>query len=207
MTKKIISLLCIFVVCFSFLAIDVSASEQYIYVKADVLNLRSDPSTDGDVLGHAVYGDSLIVFGKIGDWYNVYYWGVTGFVHSDYVSVYHPDKTPTYGEKICDYATKFIGIPYVYGGSTPSGFDCSGFVKYVYANFGINLPRVSYSQMNVGTPVTRDQLLPGDLVFFRSGGHVGIYMGNNKYIHAPQTGRTISIAAMNRELYCARRLY
>ena len=60
--------------------------------------------------------------------------------------------------------------------------------------------------MNVGTPVTRDQLIPGDLVVFRGGGHVGIYVGNNYYIHAPQSGRTITVEEMNRELYCARRL-
>ncbi len=107
---------------------------------------------------------------------------------------------------VVEYAKTFVGVPYVYGGSTPSGFDCSGFVKYVFAHFGVNLPRTSYSQMNVGTPVTREELQPGDLVVFRGGGHVGIYCGNNMYIHAPQTGRTVTVEEMNRTLYCARRI-
>jgi len=206
MTKKIVSLLCIFVVVFSFFSIDISA-DQYVYVTGDILNIRTDPTTDSDIVGQAVYGDSLIVFGKIGSWYNIYYWGVTGFVSADYVSSYHPDRVPTTGEKVVDYAKNFVGIPYVYGGNSPSqGFDCSGFVKYVFANFGVNLPRTSYSQMGVGTPVTRDELIPGDLVVFRGGGHVGIYVGDNLYIHAPQTGRTITVEPMNRELYCARRI-
>lgn len=206
MSKKILSLLCIFVIVFSLFSINVSASS-YVYVTGDVLNIRSGPSTDNAILGQAYYGDSLIVQGKEGNWYLIYYWGVTGYVSGDFVSYNHPDHKPTTGEKVVAYAKTFTGIPYVYGGNSPSqGFDCSGFVKYVFANFGVNLPRTSYSQMNVGTPVTRDELMPGDLVVFRGGGHVGIYCGDNMYIHAPQTGRTITAEPMNRELYCARRL-
>ena len=112
------------------------------------------------------------------------------------------------GSQIVSYAKNFIGVPYVWGGSTPSGFDCSGFVQYVYRHFGVSLPRTTYSQICVGRSVSRSELAPGDLVFFRGAGHVGIYVGGETYIHAPQTGRTISIDSMaNRSLYAARRIF
>lgn len=112
------------------------------------------------------------------------------------------------GSQIVAYAKNFIGVPYVWGGSSPSGFDCSGFVQYVYRHFGVSLPRTTYSQVAMGRSVSRSDLAPGDLVFFRSAGHVGIYVGGETYIHAPQTGRTISIDSMaHRSLYAARRIF
>ena len=185
---------------------------QYVYATGDIVNIRSGPDTSNSIVGKANYGDYLVVTGRAGNWLQVTYWGVTGYVSGDYVSCTKPpekqkSETASGGNmSVVEYAKTFVGIPYVYGGSTPSGFDCSGFVKYVFAHFGVNLPRTSYSQMNVGTPVTRDQLQAGDLVVFRGGGHVGIYCGNNMYIHAPQTGRTITVEEMNRTLYCARRI-
>ncbi|MDN3017647.1 NlpC/P60 family protein [Paenibacillus sp. BSR1-1] len=94
------------------------------------------------------------------------------------------------------YAKQFLGVPYVWGGSTPSGFDCSGFTSYVFRNAaGINLPRVSRDQQNVGTRISPSQVQPGDLVFRGNPAyHVGIYIGNGQYIHAPQTGDVVKIA-------------
>ncbi|SEN66055.1 Cell wall-associated hydrolase, NlpC family [Mesobacillus persicus] len=94
------------------------------------------------------------------------------------------------------YAKQFLGVPYVWGGSTPNGFDCSGFVQYVYRNsVGMSLPRVSRDQQNVGTRISPSQVQPGDLVFNGSPAyHVGIYIGNGQYIHAPQTGDVVKIA-------------
>lgn len=100
--------------------------------------------------------------------------------------------------KVIAYAKQFLGIPYVYGGSTPSGFDCSGFTSYVYRSVGINLPRVSRDQQNIGTRIPLNQLQPGDLVFRGSPAyHVGIYIGGGQYIHAPQTGDVVKIASFN----------
>ena len=100
------------------------------------------------------------------------------------------------------YAKKFIGTPYAYGGASPTGFDCSGFVQYVVANFGGYLPHSSSDQYQYGAPVERDELQPGDLVFFSTSGdsakigHVGIYIGDGKFIHSPQSNGSVEISNM-----------
>ena len=95
------------------------------------------------------------------------------------------------GNKIVEYAKQFLGTPYVWGGTTPSGFDCSGFTQYVYAHFGISIPRVSEEQINCGTQTSNPAV--GDL-FFPHTGHVGIYIGNGQVIHSPKTGDVIKIS-------------
>ncbi|MFX0549391.1 NlpC/P60 family protein [Hathewaya histolytica] len=110
--------------------------------------------------------------------------------------------------QVVQYAKKFLGRPYSWGGNGPDRFDCSGLVKYVYGHFNINLPRTSEQQVNCGVHVSRNNLRPGDLVFFHSAGHVGIYIGNNEYIHAPSTGDVVKISNLDgrRDYYTARRI-
>ncbi len=109
------------------------------------------------------------------------------------------------GNAIVDYAYKFLGTPYVWGGTSPSGFDCSGFTQYVFRNAaGVNLPRTTYDQINVGVPVSYNNLQPGDLVFPHTG-HVGIYVGNGQMIHAPSTGDVIKVSSVYK-FYTARRV-
>lgn len=99
--------------------------------------------------------------------------------------------------RVVQYARRFIGVRYVYGGSSPrSGFDCSGFVRYVYAHFGVSLPHSSYAQFGDGRRVSRGSLRPGDLVFFDGVGHVGLYVGNGRFIHAPHTGTRVQITTL-----------
>ena len=93
------------------------------------------------------------------------------------------------GSAIIDAASRYVGVPYVYGGSTPSGFDCSGFTSYVFAQVGISLPRTSGAQRSAGTVVSRADAQPGDLIF--SPGHIAIYAGGNTQIDAPRPGKTI----------------
>jgi cell wall-associated NlpC family hydrolase len=95
-------------------------------------------------------------------------------------------------------ATRYLGVPYVWGGASPEmGFDCSGLVMYVFAQLGVSLPHYAASQYNYGIPVPRDQLEPGDLVFFEGLGHVGIYIGNDEFIHAPHTGDVVKISSLD----------
>ncbi|MBO0901183.1 C40 family peptidase [Cellulomonas sp. zg-ZUI222] len=93
------------------------------------------------------------------------------------------------GNAVLEIAARYVGVPYVSGGSTPDGFDCSGFTSYVYAQLGISLPRTSSAQRNAGTVVSRADAQPGDLIW--SPGHIGIYAGGNQMIDAPRPGKTV----------------
>ena len=93
-------------------------------------------------------------------------------------------------------AARYLGVPYRWGGASPSGFDCSGLVMYVYAQLGISLPHYTVAQYRMGVAVSRGQLQPGDLVFFDGLGHVGIYIGQNQFIHAPHTGDVVKVSSI-----------
>lgn len=115
-------------------------------------------------------------------------------------------STPASSDSIIAYASNFIGTPYKWGGNGPDSFDCSGFTSYVYSHFGVSLPRIASEQQTVGTEVSRDELQPGDLVFFGAPAHhVGIYVGNDCYIHAPRTGEVVKISPLDRSDYSGAR--
>ncbi len=98
-------------------------------------------------------------------------------------------------------AMNYLGVPYSWAGASPSGFDCSGLVMYSYAQVGVSLPHSSYAMWNVGTPVPRDQLEPGDIVFFDGLGHVGIYIGGGEFVHAPHTGTVVQVSSLDSGSY------
>jgi len=101
------------------------------------------------------------------------------------------------GDRVVSFAKHLIGVPYSWGGSSPrTGFDCSGFVRYVYAHFGVSLAHSSFSDYLRGRQVGRWAMKPGDLVFFDGEGHVGIYVGHGRFIHAPHTGTVVRISTM-----------
>lgn len=103
---------------------------------------------------------------------------------------------------IISSAMNYIGVPYVWGGTTPAGFDCSGLVQYVFAQNGISLPRTTYDQIAVVSQVSLDSLQPGDLVFWGySAYHVGIYIGDGQYIHAPAPGQSVRIQSYSEYPY------
>lgn len=95
--------------------------------------------------------------------------------------------------QVVDVALQYQGVPYVYGGSTPAGFDCSGFVMFVYSQFGVKLPHSSRAQGSGGTLIAREDALPGDIVVMDGGGHSGIFMGGNTMIHSPRPGKSVEV--------------
>ena len=192
------------------------------------VNFRSQPNTSSSVLASFANGTTVSVTGISGGWYQVTYGGQTGYVHPDYLTFtassasVDPESgaasaqtntiTPSSNvvsytgtsekrAEVLSYAAQFLGTPYVYGGSTPDGFDCSGFTSYVFKNTVGSIPRVAQAQFDATTRVAMDELLPGDLVFFGSSAssisHVGIYVGDGTFIHSPHTGEVVKYESLS----------
>ncbi len=190
------------------------------------LNLRASASTSATILAKLPNGTCADVIEVISGWAKVTVNGTIGYVSLDYVNL--TDTKPAVstastssiskGTEIVNFAKKYIGTRYVYGGTNlTSGVDCSGFTYAVFKNFGINLNRTSSAQYSNGVAVSKANLQAGDLVFFNTGGsssisHVGIYIGNNQYIHSTDgSGNGVCIASLNsayalRTYYGARRV-
>jgi cell wall-associated NlpC family hydrolase len=114
------------------------------------------------------------------------------------VPTYSADVPAARYSHVVGIALQYLGVPYVWGGSSPAtGFDCSGFVMYVFAQVGVSLPHHAAAIWSYGTPVAPEQLAPGDLVFFSGLGHMGIYIGGNQFVHAPHTGDVVKISSMD----------
>ena len=182
------------------------------------VNIRSGPGTGYSVIAQGSAGEKGYIIGVNNQWYKIIFGNTIGYIRSDYMKLTQipyenqdSTNTPlffvggkstgvtpsasalqqsgTSASAILATAKTYLGTPYLWGGSTPSGFDCSGFVQYVFAKHGISLPRTSSQQWSVGTSVSKSNLQPGDLVFFAntytSGvSHLGIYMGSGQFIHA-----------------------
>jgi cell wall-associated NlpC family hydrolase len=115
-----------------------------------------------------------------------------------------PSVVPSGGHpEAAAIAARYLGVPYRWGGESPTGFDCSGLVAYVYAQLGISLPHYTVAQYALGVAVARDQLQPGDLVFFDGLGHVGIYIGGGQFIHAPHTGDVVRVSSLSESWFAA----
>jgi cell wall-associated NlpC family hydrolase len=107
-----------------------------------------------------------------------------------------PPPDGTRASQAIAIAMQYLGVPYVWGGMSPAGFDCSGLISYVFSQIGVSLPHHAAAQYGYGAPVSRDQLQPGDLVFFNGLGHAGIYVGGGSFIHAPHTGDVVKISSL-----------
>ena len=176
---------------------------------SSTVNLRSEANTSSSILTSLSNGTAVTITGVSGGWYKVSVNGKSGYIKADYIttSVSSSTNMASYSglsakrTAVLDYAAKFLGVPYVYGGSTPSGFDCSGFTSYVYKNTVCSIERVAQAQFDTTTRVSRDELLPGDLVFFGSSAysisHVGIYVGDGQFIHAPHTGDVVKYDSLS----------
>lgn len=186
--------------------LEVVAEPVYVKVTAGPLNVRSLPNTDGERVKQLSTGAVIEVLAVLDGWYEI----KDGYISADYVQIVDAAEAAAYQStsSVVEYAKQYMGYPYVYGGSSPRGFDCSGLVKYVFANFGITLNRTASAQMDNGTSVSKSELIPGDVVFFKKAGssasrasHVGIYIGNNQFIHASTSKTGVIISDMDSSYY------
>lgn len=170
-------------------------------VTVPLLYVRESPTVDSKITGNLSQDFVATIVGVNNGWLKVSYGNYSGYVHPDYVEIVPIGDKNESANDVISYAKRFIGTRYVYGGRSPSGFDCSGFTGYVYQKFGVSLPRTSGAQYSATTRVSKANLQAGDLVFFSTGGksigHVGIYIGNNQFIHSPSSGRTVCIESMS----------
>ena len=210
------------------------------------VNLRSGPDTSYNRVGTASLGEKCYIIGLNNGWFKVIYNSTVCYIRSDFVELTEipyenraSGNSPRYfrggkslgtaptagsapsqgsgsGADILAKAQQYLGTPYVYGGASPSGFDCSGFVYYVYGCFGYSVGRTPEAQNNVGTYVDKASLQPGDIVLFAGTGgsgitHSGIYAGNGQFIHSPNSRSTVSYSDLTSgywgdHFYCGRRV-
>ena len=196
-------------------------------VTTSVLNVRSGPGTENSIVTKLYEGNVAKIIGINNAWFKVQYGGQTGYISPDYVEIVKCSNSSTSSastsvstasyastssasgtrQQIVDYAATLLGCKYVYGGNTPSGFDCSGYVKYVFAHFGVNLSRTSASQHSNSVHIRKSDLNVGDLVFFSQTrgsskvGHVGIYVGGGQFIHAASPGKGVRYDSLSDSYY------
>lgn len=186
----------------------------YKYINSEKLNLRKGPDTETKKLATLQAGDKVQFLETKGEWARIKTSdNVEGYIKSKYVvnsskqvsraaeSTPQPHNADL-ASKVLEYAQKFVGVKYVYGGESPKGFDCSGFTQYVFEHFDIKVPRSAAEYGSVGTKVSRSDIKPGDLVLLdrywnNELGHVGIYMGNDKFIHASSKKGKVVIAKLS----------
>jgi uncharacterized protein YgiM (DUF1202 family) len=193
-------------------------------INADVLNVRSGASTSYSVVTAVRYGSKLPIISYTDGWYKVKVGNTTGYISGDYITITDETdssnpvvkETPLIqinytGEDIVAKAEEYLGVPYLWGGFTPMGFDCSGLVQYVYKQLGISLERTTYYQVHQGVIVDRNDLKPGDLIFFTTNdddpndiSHVGIYKGNDLFIQSPKPGDYVRVSNLNSAYYSNR---
>lgn len=217
-----------------------------MYVNTSSVNFRDSNSTSSNVIATLNTNTEVGVIELVGDWYRVTYNNNEGYISKDLLSDAkvtsrgNIDRAPAeeesieesaeptasssgsseIGDQIAEYAQNFLGVPYVYGGASPRGFDCSGFTMYVYAHFGISIPHgaTSQSRDNKFDPVSKSDLQPGDIVLFtdyQTGdgiGHCGIYLGGGDFIHASSgSGYCVKISTLSSgsyaNRYCGARRY
>ena len=169
-------------------AAETAAEPRYGKVTVSSLNIRSGAGTEYDKVGSLKAGKVVTILAETNGWYQI----ESGYISADYVTIVDAAEAAcsNKGQEIADYVLQFVGYPYVYGGSSPKGFDCSGLTSYVYRQFGYSINRTASGQLDNGTAVSMSELQPGDLVMFRKSGsssrasHVGIYIGGGQFVHA-----------------------
>ena len=190
----------------------ITGVDKHMMVTANGLNIRTLWSKETEIIDTVSYGTDLTVTGLCENgWVQVLYKGLVGYVNGEYVTDYQEvdNSANASAVEIANYAMQYVGYPYVYGAESPStGFDCSGLVYYCFGQFGYSLKRTADDQMDHnGVAISRDSLQVGDLVFFGSGSyanHVGIYIGNNNFVHAANPSSGVRVSSMNETYYANR---
>ena len=221
-------------------------TQKTMYVNYSSIYVRKGPGTDYDVVDSLILNSDVIVIAEAGDWYKIKVGTTTGYVAKRLLSNTKQETTSrsadervvedtninneetnkvttvqatSKGQEIAQFAKQYLGCKYVYGGSGPSTFDCSGFTMYVFKHFGVSLSHSATAQSKNGSYVAKEDLQPGDLVFFKDYqtmdgiGHCGIYIGNGDFIHASSgTGYCVKISTLlsgsyNTRYETARRLF
>lgn len=198
-------------------AVTPAASVRDGYVNAGSVRMREGPSMTAGIITELGFGSALKITGESDGWYRVICGGFEGFIYGDYVSFgsYEPvtgiaqASGADLGKQIAAYALNFVGYPYTWGGKAPAtGFDCSGFVQYVYSQFGYTTSRVANDVTGDGVHVEPSDLQPGDVLCFYSGngyvGHVGIYIGDNSFVHAANSATGVVITSLSVGYYASR---
>ncbi len=187
------------------------------HVRAEGVYLRCGPSTHQRVIAKLHAGTAVQVIGTCGAWRKVAVaGGAKGFIYAPLLSTgskpYSASQAASApvqtGDGLIRTALACRGARYSRGGTGRSGFDCSGFTRYVFAKYGVSLPHSSAAQASKGTPIPKSSLQPGDLVFFRTYrrgiSHVGIYIGDDKFVHAATYGRGVRVDSLSHSYYAAR---
>ena len=177
----------------------------YGIVTGGTINVRTGPSTSHSKITTIQSGHVVSIEGSENGWYKISFDGVTGYIHGDYLRE-SVDASSPIGTQAAALAHDYIGVPYSWGGSSPRGFDCSGLTMYLYAQYGYSLPHTATGQYkNCGSYVAKENLQPGDLVFFSQRGyaigHVGIYIGDGAFIHARSSTHRVQIDWLNSSYY------
>ena len=208
---------------------DVTIGYGLVQSDGSILNVRSGPGTGYDKVASLSDGAVVSIVGIDSGWYKITTsGGLSGYVSSDYMVTCKDSAgsrgdgtavaaSSSLGQQVVDYAKQYLGTPYVYGGNGPNSFDCSGYTSYVYRHFGYTLNRTASGQLSNGTSVSKSELQPGDLVFFRyntskAASHVGIYIGGGQFIHASTNTYTVKIDTLTSGHYAnvyvgARRIF
>lgn len=170
------------------------------------LNVRTGPGTGYDKCGKVYAGKTVEILETLDGWYRI----AEGYVSADYIRIVDASEAASseVAAQVVETALSFLGYPYVYGGSTPKGFDCSGFTSYIYKQYGYSLNRTCSGQLDNGTPVAMSELQPGDLVIFKKyassagrASHVGIYIGGGEFIHASTSKVGVIISKLSDAYY------